>query len=89
MDREPRAKKTATTDLFEQCFQRILFSGLDHDMFFIDVFDDKVESVFRVDLDEDGFDGRVAFDEDAVWVVSNDSDYGTARQVVGRAGELR
>jgi hypothetical protein len=53
-----------STYILEFLFEQMNHIFLDHDTFLVQVFDDEVV-VDAINVDDDGLDGRIAFDQDA------------------------
>jgi len=53
----------SNTDILKQLLQVLMPGALDEHVFVVDIFDDNVVGMFSIDLDDDGFDGGIAFHE--------------------------
>ena len=69
-DRQSRQKQRDLSHLLEPQLQFRQLALLDHEGLVVEIFDDVVVFVL-VDFEDDGFDGGVAFDEDACRVVGD------------------
>lgn len=66
IDRNKASKKgiEVVSYIFEFLFEQVNHVFLDHDTLLVQIFDDEVV-VDAIDVDDDGLDGGIAFDQDA------------------------
>ena len=66
IDRIKASKKDTgvSTYVLEFLLEQVNHVFLNHDTFLVQIFDDEVV-VDAIDVDDDGLDGRIAFDQDA------------------------